>query len=251
MNCLDGDGCSLSIFTCTISSLFGLNCQTQVTTCVPGLIPDWGTSQSDIFDKSEPIASREQSLMRICHQNRCGARVWAQGLGYTPLSSSRSWVKCEMGELIDPRTMLFSVSWEYEFFYSWACYVTSIKQWTFFWVYLNIHFHNCSQNVYRVPQKNKQKTSRILSLCRCEQYFPSSHIARLPKKTSKALLSTIAVISLCFISVFFHIMYSFSSWVGILGPAWSAWAVRRRWVSAGDGERWLRVATALMLSGSR
>lgn len=88
--------------------------------CFTWLIPDWGTFQSDIFDKSEPIASREQSLTRICHQNRCGARVWAQGLGYTPLSSSRSWVKYEMGELIDPRTMFFSVSWEYEFFYSWA-----------------------------------------------------------------------------------------------------------------------------------
>lgn len=69
-----------------------------------------GTFQSDIFDKSEPIASREQSLTRICHQNRCGARVWAQGLRYTPLSSSRSGVKCEMGELIDPRTMPFFLS---------------------------------------------------------------------------------------------------------------------------------------------
>lgn len=33
-----------------------------------------------------------------------GARL---GVGYTPLSLSRSWVKCEMGDLIDPRTMLF------------------------------------------------------------------------------------------------------------------------------------------------
>lgn len=59
---------------------------------------------------------------------------------------------------------LFFVSWEYEFFYSWACYVTSIRRWTFFeciWTYIFIIAANMSAE--------PSKTWRIFSLCRCEQ----------------------------------------------------------------------------------
>lgn len=158
-------------------------------------LTDWGIFQSDIFDKPEPIASREQSLTRICHQNRCDARVWAQGLGYTPLSSSRSWVKCEMGELIDPRTMLFFSLVGVEFFYSWACYVTSIRRWTFFeclWTYIFIIAANMSTE--------PSKSWRIFSLCRCELWTIIPFIPYTQEKLQKSFYPLFGHFSLFYLS---------------------------------------------------